>query len=198
MKHFKQKPTKGTKGFLFESPHVVSYSRWAGPNIKNKIMKLFELLCKNSLLALLIAIFIGLLFFSAPGAKADSQGYPSTFFTATNLPATMPTDSISNNLASWLPLYNTSGLGLAWGGNVSSGTSPIVMQIYSSIDGTNISTVPFATWTVTATGTTPFLLNTNWSNLQLKGIKALVIGSITNENGGTFTNNGVLANRPNN
>ena len=59
------------------------------------------------------------------------------------------------------------------------------------------ATCPTGT-TCTATGTTPFLLNTNWSNLQLKGIKALVIGSITNENGGTFTNNGVLANRPNN
>jgi hypothetical protein len=160
-------------------------------------MKLLKLLFKSSLLAILIVIFIGLLF-SPRSARADGQGYPSTFFTATNLPVTMPTDSISSNLASWLPVYSTSGLGLAWGGNVSSGTSPIVMQIYSSIDGTNISTVPFATWTVTATGTTPFLLNTNWSNLQLKGIKALVIGSITNENGGTFTNNGVLANRPNN
>ena len=27
MKLFKQKPTKGTKGFLFESPHVVSYNQ---------------------------------------------------------------------------------------------------------------------------------------------------------------------------
>jgi hypothetical protein len=164
------------------------------------------------------ALWVGLLLLlAAMPALADSQGYPSTFGTLTNLPATLPASGVSGPYTNYIPLRSFSGLGLGatfQGSNLV--TAPVTEYIWQSIDGTNpANTAPFATWVIPQNGTNVVLAATNWSNLQLKGFAGVFItvsnGSansvlnlnetLTQTNGtspnGTNYQGGDLFNRPN-
>lgn len=144
-----------------------------------------------------LLLFLGLIF--SPAAHADdTQGQPATFVTVTNQPAIVLTTA-SSNIVSWVKLRNDKGLGLSWIFNQSAAsTSNATLNVYSSVDGTNISTGTFAALTAASTGTTNVVANTNWSAAQLSGLDSLVIGNIANTTAlTTLTNKGIIIRRPN-
>jgi len=151
------------------------------------------------------------LYLSASVAKSDQQGYPETFGTLTNLPATLASGAWIGASTNVVPLRTYGGIGLQTIFTGTSGdTGPVTLFVWPSVDGTNINTVaPYAILSYSSVGTGATVGTTNWSNLQLKGINALFI-TISNGTGGainlnnTVTNTagailpgGVLFNRPN-
>lgn len=140
--------------------------------------------------ALLLAFAIGL----APIAHAQVSS--ATFIAVTNQPAIVTTTA-SSNIVSWVKLNTQSGLGLQWQFNqASASTSNATLVVYASIDGTNISTVPFASLTAASTGATDVIVNTNWSRAQLEGIDSLIIGKIQNTTAlTTLTNKAIIVRR---
>jgi hypothetical protein len=139
---------------------------------------------------------IGLLACTAPPVQAQVDD--AYLRTATNMPAIVTTTATSN-FVSWARVYKDSGLALSWKFNqTSASTSNATLHVYSSLDGTNYSTVPFASLTAASTGATDVIANTNWSPMQLRGFHSLVIGSIANSTAlTTLTNKGVTIRRPN-
>lgn len=148
---------------------------------------------------IMVVAILGLLTAMAlPARAADTQGYPQTFIAVTNQPDIVTTTA-SSNIVSWVSLRNDKGLGLSWKFNQSAAsTSNATLVVYSSVDGTNISTVPFASLTAASTGTTDVIVNTNWSPAQLSGLDSLVIGKIQNTTAlTTLTNKAIVVRRPN-
>lgn len=139
------------------------------------------------------AVPIALLCF-APPAKAFDVYQPTKLFSATNLPSTVATATLTN-CTSYIATRQGYGLALQWKFNVSSGTSNAVYLFYPTVDGTNYWTVPWQKIS-TATSTTDVIDGTNWSAAQLQGIRGFRIG-LTNQNAGTFTNKGLTASTPN-
>ena len=121
--------------------------------------------------------------------RAWSQTTPGQYGTFTNLPATVAAGAVANQ-TSRLTLQQNTGLALAALGNVSAGTNNVVYQLRFSTDGTNDQTVPI-NWIIPATGVTNFVAVTNWSAAQLAGFSTLNLTAISNQNSGTFTNQGV-------
>jgi hypothetical protein len=161
---------------------------------KNCVLKMFR---KNSLvLSLLLAAVMSFgLALPAPG-----QVVPSTITSATNLPAILPTLTITNIVVgngSYVATRNGSGLGVSWKCNAASGSSNAVVAFCATADGTNYSTTPWDTLTNVVNGTTDVIGVKSWSAAQLQGIRGLGVLSITNGNNGVLTNKGVTWNRPN-
>jgi len=131
-------------------------------------------------------------------AKADSQGYPTTLGSATNIPTYVTASAVSNGLNSWIPVSQGRGLALQWMGRMSSATSPpCPIYLQPSVDGTNIATNVW-TWTVTPGGTTSTTFVTNWSRAQLEGFTFLFVSGISNAAGsGTLTNTSLIWQYPN-
>ena len=144
---------------------------------------------QNKFIIAIIAL-IGLLTLSAA-----AQVYPTSLVALTNLPATVAT-ATSSSTTNIVTLPVNGGAALQGVFNVSAGTSNIVMQGSFSADGTNFGT---SKWTLigTANGTTTVVLQTNWSAAQLAGFTALNVTTLTNQNSGTLTNQGVAVNRAN-
>ena len=67
------------------------------------------------------------------------------------------------------------GLGLTTKYNASAGTAANYAWVYSSTDGTNYSTAPFALLALTPNSTTDQVHNTNWSAATLSGWKSLAV-----------------------
>lgn len=128
----------------------------------------------------------------------DSQGLPQTFIAVTNQPAIVTTTATSN-IVSWVKLRTDKGLSMSWRFNqTSASTSNALAHVYSSVDGTNVSTTPFATLQSASTGATDVVLNTNWSAAQLSGLDSLIIQDIANTTSiTTLTNKGFTVRRPN-
>lgn len=158
--------------------------------INRAVKRLFRPVAVGGALALGLAS-------NAP-AQQDTQGQPQTFITVTNQPAVVTTTATSN-IVSWVKVRKGSGLSLMWRFNqTSASTSNALMHIYSSVDGTNVSTVPFATLQTASTGTTDVILNTNWSASQLDGFDSLIIQDIANTTAlTTLTNKQIVPRRPN-
>lgn len=160
------------------------------------------------LLLALIALFIAF----ALQARADQQGYPSTFSELTNYPATLANAAVSLAYTNYIPLRST-GLGVQtfFTGLTASATGPVDTFWYPSVDGTNPGTAPFAIQVNTANGTNPICAYTNWSQLQLRGFAgffvtisngsgATILLNMTQTNyvtGNTNVNGGLIYNRPN-
>lgn len=162
--------------------------------MKIKKISVISTICAIGIFLLPLALLTN----PTPQANADSQGASTTFVGATNLPAIVNVTTISNSLNIWIPLRSRSGLGLQWTFNSVTGNSALAgLVIYTSVDGTNVSTVPFCTWYASANLTTNVIVNTNWSELTLRGFNALVIQGVTNAGSGIITNQSLLANRPN-
>jgi hypothetical protein len=161
------------------------------------------------LLGLSVAVALCL---CASVAKPDSQGFPQTYFSLTNLPALLANSSSFSN--QYVPLRITSGLGMQvlFQATNSGATGNVYVVEYPSIDGTNEANVaPFGTQIYASNGTNVVSGYTNWSQLQLKGIAGLFV-NITNNAGfyiylnTSLTNwvntnapypGGILLNRPN-
>jgi hypothetical protein len=143
----------------------------------------------------IIGAFIALLM--PPVARADQQGFPTTFVNPTNMPATVAATTTTAGLGGFIPIKQGRGLGLQFTFNVSSGTSSAGLWLAPSVDGTNIETTAIWPWITTAAGTTTLIRTTNWSRGALDGYAGLYVVAMTNANGGTLTNKGVLFNIPN-
>jgi hypothetical protein len=119
-----------------------------------------------------------------------------TFITVTNQPAIVTTTA-SSNILSWIKCNSQSGVGITWKFNqTSASTSNATLVVYSSVDGTNVSTTPFANLTTASTGTTDVILNTNWSADKLLPFDSLVIGAIQNTTALTsLTNKAIVVRR---
>src|SRR5262245_23728946 len=140
--------------------------------------------------------FLAPLLLGAFALKASAQITPTTLGTVTNLPATVAAGAQANT-TSYVDLHNNSGLALSWQFNVSSGTSAGVLLVYPSVDKTNYDSNP---WQLirNANGATDQIATTNWDANKLRGYTSLKIGGMTNANGGTLTNKGIVFSRPNN
>jgi hypothetical protein len=96
-------------------------------------------------------------------------------------------------------LRTDKGLSFMWTFNQSgASTSNAAVNIYSSVDGTNVSSAPFASVTGTSAGTANVNVVTNWNRLQLDGLQDLVVSNIANATAlTTLTNKGFVVRRPN-
>lgn len=142
-------------------------------------------------------LVFGVCFLSAPPSLM-AQVTDGTYLTLTNIP-TQVTTTATTNINCWLKIVNGTGMSLSWKFNqTSASTSNAVLTVYSSVDGTNVSTVPFATITQASTGTTDVIVNTNWNELQLRAFHSLVIGSMANPTAVTTLTNKLLTVRQSN
>lgn len=142
-------------------------------------------------LAALAAVALG-----TPALAQDTQGYPQTFITLTNQPATVATATTATNY-DYVVLRKGQGLGLQWMFDSSAGTSNAWISVYPSIDGTNYATTG-TSLVGAANGTNYIVVSTNWSPSQLAGIYSFKIGAMANAgSSGVLTNKGVIVNRPN-
>lgn len=168
--------------------------------MKNIITEKIEVARRPLLLALLFLAALAVLWAPAPcRAQAGTAGQVyqgNTFVLVTNQPATVA-PTVTTNINSWVRTVSGKGLSISWRFNqASAGTSNCTLNVYSSVDGTNISTSPFATLTAAATGTTDVIANTNWSGGQCSQFNALVIGSIANTTSiTTLTNKSIIVRR---
>jgi hypothetical protein len=147
-----------------------------------KFIKRFKRWFKPGIITVTLMTILAILWRPSP-ATADSQGFPSTFLSLTNLPALLATGgSVSNQ---YVPLRITSGLGVQtiFQPTNSAATGTVTVVEYPSIDGSNeVNVAPFGTQIYTANGTNVIIGYTNWSQLQLKGITGLFF-NITNSSG---------------
>jgi len=145
---------------------------------------------KNKITFLLAPLLLGVF-----ALNSSAQITSTTLGTVTNLPATVAAASQANT-TSYVDLHNNSGLALSWKFNVSAGNSNAVLFVYPSVDKVNYDSVP---WQLVrpANGATDQVATTNWSANQLRGYTSLKIGALTNQNGGTLTNKGIVFSRPN-
>jgi hypothetical protein len=171
--------------------NILFNHKWQRANSKERgAFALLTLVAVVALLALCTVLF-------TQPARADSQGYPTTYVAPTNMPAIVTTSANSNSLSSFVKVPQGRGLGAQWQFNVSSGVTSAVLQISPSVDGTNASSTVWSL-VATANGTTTVTATTNWARGTLDGYAALVVVGMTNANAGTLTNKGVLFNCPNN
>jgi hypothetical protein len=147
--------------------------------------KLFAVFMAFGAITILLAVL------SPPAAHADP-----TFISVTNQPAIVATTQ-SSNILSWVQCNSQSGVAIQWQFNqASASTSNATLVVYSSVDGTNASTVPFASLTAPSTGATDVIVGTNWSEGQLKGLGWLIIGKIQNSTAlTTLTNKAITVRR---
>ena len=171
-------------------------------------MNTFKKLGAAALVILGMAAMVALVTM-APRAMGDSQGYPTTFTTPTNMPgyitATNPTPS--NQVMAYIPIMQGRGLAAQWQfkasatlSNASGSANPITMYIAPSVDGTNPVTTGVWSWTpsLTLLGSGTVLVATNWSRGSLDGYAALIVTGIWNSGtNGTLTNLSQLFNVPN-
>ena len=165
----------------------------------------------HTLLIACILAALALLLVAPPGAPAqDQQGYANTITTMTNTPTTTAGFTNAAGTVFSYVLTNTfysgpsgasayytvtnylgnrakSGLGFQNVLIASTGTGPEIFYLYPTYDGTNFAIVPFASITNTANGTTPVVTQTNFTELQLRGIVGFNVG-VTNGTGGWTTN----------
>jgi hypothetical protein len=142
-----------------------------------------------------LCLFCLALLFAAP---AKAQITPRTQITVTNQPATVATLQTSN-IVSWVPIYQGKGISAQWTFNQSgASTSNAAVNVYSSVDGTNISTVPLTTISAPSTGTTDVRVNAHWDANSLQGYHSLIFGNMANSTAlTTLTNKGIIVFRDN-
>jgi len=140
----------------------------------------------------IILAVIGL-FLLSPVARMKAQ---PVLIAVTNQPAVVTTTA-SSNILSWVKCNSQSGVAIHWQFNqASASTSNATLVVYSSVDGTNVSTVPFASLTAASTGATDVMVDTNWSAAQLSAFDSLIIGKIQNTTAlTTLTNKAILVRR---
>lgn len=145
---------------------------------------------KSKIIAALVMVSV-LLF--ATFAKAQTG---PTLISVTNQPAIVTTTATSN-IVSWVKCNAQSGIGISWRFNQSgASTSNATINVYTSVDGTNIATVPFAQLTAPSTGTTDVIVNTNFDANRLLPYDSLIIGNIANTTAlTTLTNKAIIIRR---
>lgn len=150
---------------------------------------------------------------AASSGFADTQGYPSTWVTLTNLPATIASDTAIGYPSNYVAFHVNAGLGVQWiwnGTNTATGNT--YLYFYPSVDGTNAQSQawgPLISPTNSVNATNVVIATTNWSQLQLRGYSGMFV-TVSNGTtgaincGGSLTNGasvispgGFLANRPN-
>ena len=134
-----------------------------------------------------------------PPAQADSQGMPTTMVAATNIPAIVTTSTYSNNINSFIPIYQGKGLAIQsiyqWSATTAGNN---VMVLAPTVDGTNYATTNYIVWITPSTGSaTNQVATTNWARGTLDGFQGMFILTISNTVSGTLTNKGVTYSVPN-
>ena len=161
--------------------------------------------------AILAGIIFGavaamLLSLPTPKARADSQGYPTTYSTPTNMPSAISATNpaVASGLNGFIPLKQGRGAALMVRYNASttlsnaSGNATLAITLAPSVDGTNPITTGTWTWTLPTSGTTDIYASTNWYRGQLDGYAGLfVLGWNNTGTNGYITNKLTLANVPN-
>lgn len=138
----------------------------------------------------LVAVFLP----PAHSQVVDSQGQPQSLYAPTNEPATISAATAPTN-AVFVTLLVGKGLGLGWTFNASAGSGNATAYLYPSIDGTNYATTPWL-WVNAENGTNILTAFTNWSQQTLAGLYGFKV-MFSNATGGTFSNFGLVVNRPN-
>ena len=132
--------------------------------------------------------------------KADTQGYPTTMGTATNLPPVIGPGTWSNSIASWIPVKQGRGLAVQSQFKLdAAGTGNVAYYLSPSVDGTNISGNVVWSYTNAANGTTAATATFNYARGALDGYNWVVLWGCTNA--GTtqrLTNLGTIYQYPNN
>ncbi|HEV2207311.1 MAG TPA: hypothetical protein VG167_00935 [Verrucomicrobiae bacterium] len=146
---------------------------------------------------LIMAMVAAVLAMLVMPAKAQVEN--TTLTLGTNTPPTVTGSAAATTGANFVPVWQGRGMAVSAKFNANSGTAPGYVWVYSSVDGTNSSTAPFAMLTLTPNGTTDQVVNTNWSAAQLTGYRFLNFSTWSNSAAGSvyLTNKALLISRPN-
>jgi prepilin-type N-terminal cleavage/methylation domain-containing protein len=161
---------------------------------RNKFTGAFSIIEMMIVIAI-IALLAAILLPSHVRAQTDQQGLPQVLTVPTNQPATISAATAPTNQV-FLTFRVGKGAGLGWTFNASAGSGNATAYLYPTIDGTNYATTPWL-WVNAENGTNILTVFTNWSPQTLAGVYGFKV-MFSNATGGTFTNFGLVANRPNN
>jgi hypothetical protein len=149
---------------------------------------------KNSL-KFLAAIYLIALLLIALALPAQAQVTPTRLVGLTNMPSTVAAAGLTTT-TNYVTIKQGEGIAISTRFTCSSGTTPAVLPVYGTVDGTNYSSSPIFTLGMLVNSTTLTTWTTNISAATLTGYRALNFGQITNANAGTLTNRGMIVGVP--